>query len=68
MTYYKELFDVITGELTKIELTQEEITLRENEIEKNRVEAEAIIKRAADKAALLQRLGLTEDEARLLLS
>ena len=57
-----------TGEITKRDLTAKEIAQREKDIADfvaQKAEAEA---KATAKAALLNRLGITEDEARLLLS
>lgn len=61
-----------TGEVQEIELTAEEIAQREAdrlafEAKKAAQEAEAAAKAEA-KAALLAKLGITEDEAKLLLS
>ena len=64
----KKIIDCTTGEITERELTAEEIaqqTSDEAEIQTIKAEAEA---NAAAKAALLDRLGITEDEAKLLLS
>ena len=60
-----------TGEVSEIELTAEEIALREADAKaiaeaKAQEEADKITNAAA-KAALLERLGITEDEAKLLL-
>ena len=60
-----------TGEVSEIELTAEEVAQREADAVaylegKAKEEADAAAK-AADKAALLERLGITEDEAKLLL-
>ena len=67
----KMLHDAATNEITIVELTDEEQAERDAEIiahqnakELKLAEAEA---RATQKAALLERLGITEDEARLLL-
>jgi hypothetical protein len=61
-----------TGEVNLIELTVEEITEREalaeqvgKEVAQREAEAQA---RATQKAALLDRLGITEEEAKLLLA
>jgi hypothetical protein len=64
--------NVATGEIKEIELTLIEIEaiekLQEEIFEKNAIiEAEAEAK-ATQKAALLERLGISEDEARLLLA
>lgn len=68
----KAILDVTTGELTFVSLTQSEISDREKiEIELNekaqqlaKDKAEAEVKRLA----LLEKLGITEEEAKLLLS
>ena len=63
--------NVENGEIKQIELTPQEIELLEAEpprqvqSEQDKAEAEA---KAAQKAALLDRLGITEDEAKLLLA
>jgi len=68
----KIIVDCSTGESTVVPLTAEEIAEREAaaaawaEAEAAR-EAEAVAKAAA-KAELLAKLGITEDEAKLLLS
>lgn len=61
-----------TGEVQEVELTAEEIAQREADAKafaeaKAKEEAELAAKAAA-KAELLDRLGITEDEAKLLLS
>lgn len=72
MTYIKKIYDALTGEETIVPMTPEEIAI--NEAETNRqlalmVEREASeSSKAADKAALLAKLGITADEAKLLLS
>jgi non-ribosomal peptide synthetase component E (peptide arylation enzyme) len=61
-------FNVTTGEKTVIELTAKEIADRAALAEANeaaRVADESA--KAAAKAALLERLGITEDEAKLLI-
>jgi hypothetical protein len=64
----KKIVDVLTGEETWLDLTAEEIA----EVDAARTEAakiEAENKKAQEaKAALLEKLGITEDEAKLLLS
>jgi hypothetical protein len=67
----KIVVDCSTGEVSEIELTAEEVAQREADAkayadEKAKEEADKVAK-AADKAALLQKLGITEDEAKLLL-
>jgi hypothetical protein len=61
-----------TGEVSEVELTEEELAQREADA-KAAAEAEAIrqaeeAEKAAKKAELLAKLGLTEDEAKLLLA
>jgi len=71
MSEFKIEHNVETGEITEIPLTDKEI----KELEKVRVAhekaqalaAEAKAKAEADKAALLARLGLTEDELKTIL-
>jgi hypothetical protein len=68
----KLVVDCSTGEVQEIELTAEEIAQREAdalagaEAESARLAEEA--DKAAKKAELLERLGITEEEAQLLLS
>ena len=57
-----EIIEATPDMIAKIEADQK--AYKENE---DRLEAERV-KKAADKAALLDRLGITEDEAKLLLS
>ncbi len=68
----KIIVDCSTGESTVVPLTAEEIAEREAAAaawaeEEAAKEAEAVAKAAA-KADLLAKLGITEDEAKLLLS
>ena len=67
----KIVVDCSTGEVSEIELTAEEVAQREADAkayadEKAAEDADKAVK-AADKAALLAKLGITEDEAKLLL-
>jgi membrane protein involved in colicin uptake len=67
----KLIVDCSTGETTEVELTAEEIAQREADAAafaeaKAKEEAEAQAKAEA-RAAILERLGLTEDEAKVLL-
>jgi hypothetical protein len=61
-----------TGEVTERPLTAEELAQREADAvkaESDRVALEAeATQKAAEKATLLAKLGITEDEAKLLLS
>jgi hypothetical protein len=65
---FKTIHNVETGEITQVELTAEDLTV----MAADKIEAEAIKvaqqQAEADKAALLAKLGITADEARLLLS
>ena len=70
--YIKHINNVEAGEITVEPMTDEEIAVRETEIaealtarETKAAEAEA---QKIAKAALLDRLGITADEAKLLLS
>ena len=60
--------NVTTGEITEREETAEELAQFEADkaAEADRIEAEAT--KAAEKSALLAKLGITDDEAKLLLS
>ena len=67
----KIVVDCSTGEVSEIELTAEEVAQREADAQaaaeaKAQEDADKAAK-AADKAALLERLGITEEEAALLL-
>lgn len=62
------IHNATTGEIIEREMNDEEIAQLNKDIEdgaKRKAEAQA---KAADKAALLNRLGITEAEAKLLLS
>jgi hypothetical protein len=67
----KIVVDCSTGEVSEIELTAEEVAQREADAktyadEKAKEEADKALK-AVEKAALLAKLGISEDEAKLLL-
>jgi hypothetical protein len=69
--WHKKIYDAETGIETIIEFTPEEVATAEadqaaflKELAKREAEANA---KAEAKAALLEKLGITEDEARLLL-
>jgi acyl-CoA reductase-like NAD-dependent aldehyde dehydrogenase len=68
MEYTKKTFDVSTGEETITPLSAEEVAQVEANIAKAQEQADLQATRAAEKAALLERLGITQDEAKLLLS
>ena len=63
--------NVETGEVTEIELTANELKEKEKDekanAEKMAMKAAAEATKATEKAALLSKLGITEDEAALLL-
>ena len=68
MTYIERIFDAETGETIERPFTKEEIAKVEAT---KKIKADLSIKQekdAADKAALLTKLGITADEAKLLLS
>lgn len=70
MKIIEKKFDAITGEETVVErlATTAEIKAAENfEAEMAELEAKQA-KKATEKAALLAKLGITDDEAKLLLS
>ena len=59
------IHNVTTGEIKTQEMTAQQIAQREtDDATKNAAEAQ----KAADKAALLEKLGITDDQAKLLLS
>jgi hypothetical protein len=59
--------NVETGEVIEREMTVEEIEQFESDKAEAVAKAKAQAKKAAEKVALLERLGITEDEAKLLL-
>lgn len=63
-----KVHNVETGEIVEREMTDEE--LNQWELDQTEMKAKEKLKMEAEaaKAALLQRLGITEDEAKLLLS
>jgi hypothetical protein len=65
---FTRIHNTATGEIIDREMTDEEYALFKTDVEANaerQAQAEA---KAAQKAALLNRLGITEDEAKLLLA
>ncbi len=68
MTYFERIVNVETGETVERPYSEKEI----KEVEAKQAESLALLEaqsaRAADKAALLAKLGITADEAALLLS
>ena len=68
MTTYKEvIFNIETGKTTERPFTKEEIAQMEANAIRDAAEAEVEAQKLADKAALLNKLGITADEAKLLL-
>jgi hypothetical protein len=64
----KTIHNVETGEIYEVELTTEEIAqVKTDKKLAEKIETETKTNQSA-KSALLERLGLTEDEAKLLLS
>ena len=68
MTYFERIVDLETGETTERPYTAKEIAEVEAKQAELSITLEAEATKAAEKAALLERLGLTQDEAKLLLS
>ncbi len=68
MTYTEKIVDVTTGEETLRPYTKEEIAKVNLAISEAQAKTEAEATKAAEKAALLAKLGITNDEAKLLLS
>lgn len=68
----KAILDIETGEVTLSALTDAESQELENQkqeiLRKAQAQAQAAAETAAAKTALLARLGITEEEAKLLLS
>ena len=70
MKIIERTFDATTGETTDIErdATAEEIAARDAVIAEAQAKAEAEAAKAAEKTALLAKLGITAEEAALLLA
>lgn len=64
----KLVHNVTTGEVSEIELTVDEIAQHKKDKAEGLAELKAQNTKAQEKAALLNRLGITADEAALLLS
>lgn len=62
------IHDLSTDEVTDREMTADELEQFEAEQAEQAARLEAEATKAAEKAALLEKLGITEDEAKLLLS
>ena len=63
-----QITDAETGEIVEREMTQAELEAYKIEESANLIRLEQVAKAEADKAALLAKLGITADEAKLLLS
>lgn len=63
-----KIHDVETGEIIEREMNADELAQHQTDQLTAQVEAQSKATKAAAKAALLERLGLTADEAALLLS
>ena len=64
---FKVIHNVTTGEIEQVDLTAEEIAVIKADEALVIAEAEAAAQKVKDKAALLAKLGITADEAALLL-
>lgn len=67
MKLFKLVHNVETGEVAEIELTKEESDQRKADIAAEEAEKAAATERSLARTALLARLGITEDEAKLIL-
>ena len=65
---FKIIHNVTTGEIEQVDLTADEIAVIKADEAAVIAETEAKAKTKADKEALLAKLGITADEAKLLLS
>jgi hypothetical protein len=63
-----KIHNVETGEVIEREMNAEELKQHETDLLAAQSRAEAEATKAAEKAALLAQLGITEDQAKLLLS
>jgi len=68
MTFIERIVDVTTGETTEREYTKAEAAKMEKRVLESQAELDALAAKAAEKSALLAKLGITDDEAKLLLS
>ena len=68
MTLIKKIYNSITDETTEIPLSKEEIDFLKAKKEEVELRLIEIANKETAKAALLERLGITTDEAALLLS
>jgi hypothetical protein len=63
-----KIHDIQTGEVIEREMDAEELAQAKTDKEKLDAEQKKAAEKATEKAALLEKLGITEDEAKLLLS
>jgi AmiR/NasT family two-component response regulator len=63
-----KLHDAATGEIVEREMNEQELNQYKLDQKTSEIESKIEAQKAADKAALLSKLGITEDEAHLLLS
>ncbi len=70
MKIIERIHDLSTNEVTEVErnMNAEELAQHQADLAKAEAIATAEAEKAVDKAALLAKLGITEDEAKLLLS
>jgi len=67
MTTEIVIHNVETGEIVEREMTADELAQYQIDVAKAADEAQAQAQKAVEKAALLEKLGISEDEAKLLL-
>ena len=67
MSNLRTIHDAITGEITTVALTQAELADRANAVAEAKAQADALAAKQVARAALLTKLGITEQEAQLLL-
>jgi len=63
-----KIVNATTGEEIEREMTEKELAQLQSDQAEAQIKAQAAVEAAAAKAALLEKLGITEDEAKLLLS
>ena len=68
MTSIIKLVNAATGEEIEREMNEEELAVQAADSAAEMLRLETLAVKAAEKAALLEKLGITEDEAKLLLS
>ena len=63
MTNLRTIHNAITGEITTVELTEAELAEQKNAVAEAKTQAEAQTTKQAARQAVLDKLGLTADEA-----